>query len=269
MTITTLTATPTRHHPTSRSRDDELGAIPGALRSEWIKLASLRSTKVLIALTLAVNLFTTWAAAMWVTDEVLVVSRVFVYPAVFTAVISAIAGSLLFTSEVQHGTLATALTAQPARWVIAASKATMAAAVGLALGAVGMTAGVVAAVAVGLPTGDTSTIPVTALAALLFTALAAALGLGIGMVLRSSAAAISGLLVWWFVAENLLLRLAPPTVGRFLPFDAGTRLLQVGGAYKTPANLELARPQLALIFGAYAAIAMVVGTVLLYRRDAK
>ena len=92
---------------------------------------------------LAVNLFTTWAAAMWVTDEVLVVSRVFVYPAVFTAVISAIAGSLLFTAEAQHGTLRDALTAQPARWVIAASKATIAAAVGLVLGAVGMTAGVV------------------------------------------------------------------------------------------------------------------------------
>jgi ABC-2 type transport system permease protein len=101
--------------------------------------------------------------------------------------------------------------------------------------------------------------------------LAAALGLGVGMIVRSSAGAISGLLVWWFVSENLILRLAPPKVGRFLPFDAGTRLLQVGGAYDTPEVLDaqLARPQLALVFGAYAVVAMVVGTVLLYRRDTK
>lgn len=269
MTATPLTVLPARRHPAIRSRNDDLRAIPGALRSERIKLASLRSTKVLVALTLAVNLFTTWAAAMWVTDEVLVASRVFVYPAVFTAVISAIAGALLFTAEVQHGTLATALTAQPARWVIAGTKAATAAAVGLVLGTVGMTAGAVAAIAVGLPAGDTSTVPATALAALLFTGLAAVLGLGVGMIVRSSAAAVSGLLVWWFVAENLLLRLAPPTVGRFLPFDAGTRLLQVGGAYETPENLALARPQLALIFGAYAVVAMVAGTHLLYRRDHK
>lgn len=269
MTTTTLTATPAAHHPATRSRRDDLEAISGALRSEWIKLASLRSTKVLIALTMTVNLLTAWAVAMWVTDEVLVVSRVFVYPGVFTAVIAAIAGSLMFTAEAQHGTLATALTAQPARWVVAASKATTAGAVGVALAAVGMTAGLVAAVAVGLPAGDTSTVPATALAALLFTALAALLGLGIGMIVRSSAGAIAGLLVWWFVAENLILRLAPPSAGRFLPFDAGTRLLQVGGAYDTPEVLDaqLARPQLALVFGAYAAVAMVLGTVLLYRRD--
>jgi hypothetical protein len=229
----------------------------------------LRSAKVLVALTVAVNLFTTWAVAMWVTDEVLVVSRVFVYPAVFTAVLAAIAGTLLFTAEAQHGTLATALTAQPARWVIALSKTTMATAAGVALGVVGMAAGFVGAVAVGLPGGDTSNVAATAVSALLFAALAAVIGLGVGIIVRSSAGAISGLLVWWFVAENLIVRLAPPKVGRFLPFDAGSRLLKVGGAYDTPEILEVqfARPQLALVFGAYAAVAMIVGTVLLYRRD--
>jgi ABC-2 type transport system permease protein len=271
MTATTRTTPPAWNHPTARSRGDELAAFRGALRSESMKLASLRSTKGLIALTLAVNLLTSWAVAMWATDEVLVVSRVFVYPGVFTAVIAAIAGSLMLTAEAQHGTLAIALTAQPARWVIAASKATIATAGGLVLAAVGMTAGAVAAIAVGLPAGDTSAVPATASAALLFTALAAVLGLGVGMIVRSTAGAISGLLVWWFVAENLILRLAPVEVGRFLPFDAGTRLLQVGGAYNTPAVLDaqLARPQLALVFGAYAAAAMVSGTLLLYRRDTK
>jgi hypothetical protein len=263
ITVSSLTKQHGRRTPV-----DGLDAVRRALRSEGIKVRSLRSTRLLVGLTVVVNLFTAWATEMWVTDEVLVVSRVFVYPAVFTAVISAIAGSLLFTAEVQHGTLATALTARPERWTLAASKAITAAAVGLVLGVVGMATAAVAAIAVGLPAGDTSTVAATAFAALLFTALAAVLGLGVGLIVRSGAAAVSGLLVWWFVAENLVLRLAPPSVGRFLPFDAGTRLLQIGGAYESPENLELARPQLALVFGAYAVIAMGVGTVLLHRRDA-
>lgn len=269
MTTATFNATPFPHHVTTRSPGDGLRAVPGALRSEWIKFSTLRSAKVLLALTVAVNLFTTWAVAMWVTGEVLIVSRVFVYPAVFTAVLAAIGGALLFTAEAQHGTLATALTAQPARWVLATSKAAMATASGVLLGLVGMAAGVAGAVAVGLPGGDTSTVAATALCALLFTALAAVIGLGVGMVVRSSAGAISGLLVWWFVIERLTVQFAPPKVGRFLPFDAGSRLLQVGGAYDTPEILDVAfaRPQLALVFGAYAAIATIAGTVLLYRRD--
>ena len=271
MATTTLTAAPTRSHDTIRSRHGDLAAIGAALRSEWIKLASLRSTKALIMLTVAVNLVTAWAVATWVTDEVLVVSRVFVYPGVFTAVISAVAGSLMFTAEAQHGTLAIALTARPARWVIATAKTAMAAAFGLVLAVVGMIAGLAAAVGAGLPAGDTSAVPTTVAAAVLFTSLAATLGLGVGMIVRSSAGAVSGLLVWWFVAENLILRVAPANVGRFLPFDAGTRLLQVGGAYQSPEILDaqLTRPQLALVFGAYAALAAIAGTVLLHRRDTK
>ncbi len=268
MNTTTLLDTSPRH-PSARSSAGDMGRIPGALRSEWIKLSSLRSARLVVAFTIAVNLFTTWAVAMWVTDEVLIVSRVFVYPANFTAVLAAVTGTLIFTAEAQHGTLATALTAQPARWVIALSKAATAATTGLVLGAVGMVAGAIGAIAVGLPAGDTSAVPATVLATLAFVALAATIGLGVGMIVRSSAAAISGLLVWWFVAENIIVRVVPAEVGRFLPFDAGSRLLQIGGAYDTPEILaaQFNRPQLALIFGFYAAVAMSAGTILLYRRD--
>jgi hypothetical protein len=80
---------------------------------------------------------------------------------------------------------------------------------------------------------------------------------------------ISGVLVYWFVVENLISHVAPVRVARFLPFDAGFRLVNVGGAHDTPSAraVQFDRPQLALIFGAYATLAMVAGTVLLYRRD--
>jgi ABC-2 type transport system permease protein len=263
------TATLTTYGTATRSTSDDVKAVPTVMKSEWIKFSSLRANKAILALTVGVAGFASWAVATLVTDEVLTVAEVFVYPAVLTAVFAAVAGILLFSSEVQHGTLATALTAQPARWVIAVCKTITATAVGLVLGAAGMAAGVGGAALGGLEAGDTSAMAATALWALLYTSLAALIGLGVGMIVRHSTGAISGLLVWWFVAENLLLAFAPAKAARFLPFDAGYRLLEVGSDFDTPEILAAAldRPQYALVFGGYAAVALAVGTVLLNRRD--
>lgn len=259
----------TRERPTSRSRRDDVEAVPTVLRSEWIKLSSIRANKAILALTIGINAFAAWAVATWVKDEVLTAAKVFVFPAMLTAVLAAVAGILVFTSEAQHGTLAAALTAQPARWVIAVAKTITVTAVGVVLGATGMVAAFVGAIAAGLALGDTSAMAATALWALAFTSLTALIGLGIGMTIRHSAGAISGLLVWWFVAENLLRTFLPANVARFLPFDAGYRLLEVGSKFDTPENLAAAfsRPQLALVYGSYAVIALAIGTTLLYRRD--
>lgn len=263
----TITAPTNAHH--ARTRRDDLGAVPTVLRSEWIKLSTVRANKAILGLTVIINGFAAWAVATSVKDEVLTVSKVFVFPALLTAVLAAVAGILLFTTEAQHGTLATSLTAQPARWVVAASKMITTAAIGLVLGTTGMLAAAAGALLGGLEVGDTSAAGVTALYALLFTSLAALIGLGIGMIARHSAAAISGLLVWWFVGENLIRAFAPASVSRFLPFDAGYRLLGVGSDFDTPEILAsaLPRPALALVFAAYALVGAVVGTVLLYRRD--
>jgi ABC-2 type transport system permease protein len=260
---------PTGDRLATRSTRHDLRAVPIVLRSEWIKLTSVRANRAILALTAVINGFAAWAVATLVTDEVLTVSKVFVFPAILTAVLAAVTGILLFTSEAQHGTLATTLTAQPARWVTAAGKTMTATAVGLVLGAVGMVAAFGGAVAGGLELGDTSAMGATTLWALLFTSLAGVVGLGVGMTARHSAGAISGLLVWWFVAENLLHVFAPATIARFLPFDAGYRLLEVGSDLDTPETLAaaLTRPQLALIFGGYATVALITGLVLLHRRD--
>jgi ABC-type transport system involved in multi-copper enzyme maturation permease subunit len=252
-----------------RSRHDDVRAIPTVIGSEWIKLSSIRASKAILALTIVANVALAWAVGAWVTEEVLTASKVFVFPAIFTAVLAAVAGILIFTTEAQHGTLGTSLTAQPERWVIAVSKMITTTAVGLILAAAGMVAAFGGALASGLDVGDPSTMAGTAGNAVVFTALAGLIGLGVGMVARHSAAAISGLLVWWFVAENLLHAVLPATVSRFLPFDAGYRLLDVGSDFDTPANLaaQLQRPQLAMVFGTYAVIALAAGTVLLHRRD--
>ena len=284
-TITSITTTnPTSTSPTItsptilwmissrsalRTRSDDLRAVPAALKSEWIKLASLRANKVILALTPLVGGLIAWALASSATDKTLTASELFIFPLPLIATLAIVTGILMFTAEAQHGTLAATLTARPTRWVIVTAKAAMATMVGLVLGAAAMLAGFGGALLGGADLGDGSAIASRALWALLYIALAAVIGLGVGMIVRHSAGAISGLLMWSFVIESLFAPALPEGVRHFLPFSAGYRLLDAGPNFKAPVSItnELARPQYALIFGGYALASLAIGTFLLYRRD--
>lgn len=252
-----------------RTRSDDLQAVPAALRSEWIKLSALRANTVILALTAAIGGLVAWVLASSATDPTLTASELFIYPLPLVAVLATVTGILMFTGEAQHGTLAVALTARPARWVIVAAKTITATMTGLALGATGMVAGFGGAALGGVELGDGSALTSRALWALLYIALAALIGLGVGMIVRHSAAAISGLLMWSFVIESLFAPALPEGVRHLLPFSAGYRLLDAGPGFEAPVAIahQLARPQYAVIFGAYALASLAIGTLLLYRRD--
>ena len=253
-----------------RTRRDAIQGIPAALASDWIKLTSVRSTAIILALNAIAGFLTSWAMAKLVTDEVLYVSDVPFYWSGGSAIIAAICGVLLFTSEVQHGTLAITLAAQPTRWVVAISKSVSAAGFGLARGATGLVAGFAGGVIAGLDMGDTSAMMITGAWALLYTTVSAVLGLGLGLIVRHGSAGIAGLLIWGLVIENLLRAFLPASIARFLPFSAGDRLLAIDSGLSSPEILALAlsRSQAALLFGAYTALAIIIGVVLLHRRDA-
>jgi ABC-2 type transport system permease protein len=272
------TGTTTTHPPTSllseqppatRSPGHDARAVLSALRSEWIKASTVRVNAAILVFALVAGLFVSWAVATFVTDEVLVVAQVGFYWTSVTGMLAAIAGVLLFGSEVQHGTLAAAVAARPSRWIIALAKTLTAAALGLVIGATGLVAGFGGAVLAGLDAGDTSSLAATISWALLFTTLSAVLGLGVGMIVRNSTAAIGGILVWGFVVENLLNLFLPVEVARFLPFFAGNKLLAYNNDFDTPEAIAVAltRSESALVFGGYAGVALLVGTLLLYRRD--
>ena len=271
------TPTPTGPPPTvpmTRDRDDDLAAVPAAVRSEWIKLRSLRSTPAILCLTIVIGVLLSWILATFVktdpnTHEVFTVGQTFIFSTWLSTVLAIVMGTLLFTSEVQHGTLANAITSQPARWVIVAAKAMVGAGFGLVMGIAGMVAGFTGAMLGGLETGNTSGMTATALWGLLLTTLAPVFGLGVGMIIRHSAAAASTVLVWALVLENLIKSLAPPKLTRLMPFSAANGLLGIQSAGDTPATraVALSRVHDALLFSGYSLAAIAVGTVLLYRRD--
>ncbi|HEU5455438.1 MAG TPA: hypothetical protein VFU85_07120, partial [Nocardioides sp.] len=191
MTITSPTITwTTSDRSAVRSRNDDLQAVPAALRSEWIKLTTLRANKTILALAAVVGGLIAWALAATATDPALNASELFIYPLPLIAMLAAVVGILMFTGEAQHGTLAATLTARPARWVLVTAKTVMATVVGLALGATAMIAGYGGAVLGGMELGDGSAVVSRALWALLYIALAAVIGLGVGMIVRHSAGAV-------------------------------------------------------------------------------
>lgn len=275
MTITSPTITsPTTAWSASertavRTSSDDLRAVPDALRSEWIQLTALRANKVILALTAVIGAVIAGGLAATATDPTLTASELFIYPLPLVAMLASVTGILLFTGEAQHGTLAVTLMARPARWVTVAAKTITAGAIGLALGAAGMAAGFAGAAIGGVELGSGSHLASRAAWAGLYIVLAALIGLGVGMIVRHSAAAISGLLMWSFVIESLFAPIIPEGVRHALPFSAGYRLLDAGPSFEAPVTIvnQLARPQYALIFGGYALISLTIGTLLLYRRD--
>jgi ABC-2 type transport system permease protein len=260
--------------PQIRDRRDDVANLPAAIRSEWIKLRSLRSTPGIVGLTVVVGVLLSWILATFVktdpdTHVPFTIGETFIFSTWLTTVMTIVMGTLLITSEVEHGTLANAVTAQPARWVTVAGKATVGAGLGLVMGIVGMIAGFGGAVLGGLDKGDMSGIATSAAWGLLLTTLAPVFGLGFGMIVRHSAAAAATVLVWALLVENLIKAFAPPTLTRFMPFSAANGLLGIKAAGDSPATLAVAlsRTHDAFLFGGYTLLIAAVGTVVLYRRD--
>lgn len=252
-----------------RTRGDDVSALSGALKSEWIKTTSLRSNRAILLVTLAGGVATSLLVATLVKDEVLYLTDVAFYWTVVSAMLAAVCGITAFTAEVQHGTLAPLLTARASRWSLWLTKLVTVAVFGAVLGIVGVAGGLAGGMLGDLPTGDADLIPATIMWAIFNTTLSALVGLGVGLIVRNGSAAISGLLIWGLVVENLLTVFLAASVVRFLPFYAGTQLLAIESDLDSPEAIAsaLSRTQSALVLTAYASIAVTVGMVLLNRRD--
>ncbi len=262
-------------HPTDVRPVSSAHPLRAAVRSEWIKLRSLRSTPAIFGLTTVLG-----AGMALVLGKVLktdpyedlpfTVANTFLVSTWLTTLLAVVVGTLLFTSEVQHGTLASAFTARPSKRGVVAAKAIVAAGVGLAMGAVGIVGSFVAGMVGGLPHGDFSGAASGTAWALVLTTLAAVLGLGIGLIVRHSAGAVTATLVYALAVENLVRGMAPVNVSRWLPFHAANRLLGTRSATDTTETLAAAFSSTgnALLFGGYAVAAVAIGATLLMRKDA-
>lgn len=277
MTVTTAPS------PTSGGRswtDPHWGGFTDVLRAEACKLRTVRSTYWVLLVAFASNIgFAVLAATVLAprlgADER---ARVDVVQLALAGLhLSQIAfgvlGALVITGEYGTGMFRTTLAAVPRRRTVLAAKILVFAGVTL----VASTASTIAAylafqaalpahTLTGTSLADPGVARAVAGGGLYLTGLGL-LGLGLGAVLRSSAGAIATLFGLLFIPP-LLLNLLPGswknTVGPYIPMQSGDQIFVA--AHREAASLG---PWASFgVFCLYAALALLVGFILIGRRDA-
>jgi ABC-2 type transport system permease protein len=174
--------------------------------------------------------------------------------------------------EWRHRTITSSLLAAPDRLRFLAAKTLAFAVAGTAMSVLISIAVTVAGVAIlsvrGLPLPDAGELLALYGRNALMAALLAALGVGLGAVVRNQVVAVVGLLVWWFAVEPTLLSLVP-SVGRFGPFVAlSTGVTDIPPEDAGLPDVDLFAPELAaLMLLAWIGAAFASGYALLRHRD--
>jgi ABC-type transport system involved in multi-copper enzyme maturation permease subunit len=182
---------------------------------------------------------------------------------------AALLGALSITGEIRHGTIRPTYLTTPQRARVIAAKAAASALGGLALGLVAeaLTAGISSAglagrgIHIALSTGDFAQLLAGGAAA---AALWAAIGTGIGAIVRNQVGTVVGLCVWLLILETSLIG-AVPSAAKFAP---GASAGALAGAIQTQTAANLLTPAPgALLLAAYATLAAGAGAVAATRRD--
>lgn len=146
-----------------------------------------------------------------------------------TGLFSALAGTLLITSEYRYGTIHPTFLFTPRRSRVVVSKLLAGAGAGLVFALTGtglaFALGYVCLKARGIPIELTRRdITLLLVGAAVAVALWGMIGVAVGTIVRNQVGSIIGLLAWIFVAESLLFAFAP-SVGRYSPSEAENALL--------------------------------------------
>jgi ABC-2 type transport system permease protein len=178
-------------------------------------------------------------------------------------------GAMSITGEIRHGTIRPTFLATPRRARVIAAKVAASALAGVAVGllAEALTAGVEAAglaargIRIELRAGDyLQLLAGGALAAALF----AAIGVGVGALVRNQVAAVVGLCVWLLFIEPILIGDVPSAA----KFGPGASAGAIAGAIQTQIASDLVAPALGvLLLAAYAVAASAAGSIATSRRD--
>ncbi|MDQ2941975.1 MAG: ABC transporter permease subunit [Chloroflexota bacterium] len=247
--------------------------MSAALRAELFKQRSTRTGLGVFGAMLGLVVFVVLLHGLALPTRILgnaseQLTIVFGWGEVFGALFAALLGALSITGEIRHGTIRPTLLVNPSRRSVVAAKvwASMLIGTGFGLGAGAAAAGVGTAalrargIDVLLDAGDYGLLVTGGAAA---AALWAAIGVGLGAVVRNQVPTLVGITIWLLFVENLLVGdiLGVGDVGRLLPGAAGRAISGQGSG-------TLLAPAVGLVLLAlYAAVAAVAGSCATARRD--
>ena len=253
--------------------------ILGVARSEWTKIRSLRSTfwTFLVTAVLTIGMGALFSFGLTTGPEPVGVDfngAGYPFIALFMSQLAiGVLGVLIITSEYSSGMIRTSFTAVPQRGLLLAVKATVFALFTFAVSVPATFATFFVSQALlnrgARPYGVSLTSPHAlriVLGAALYLTLCALFGVALGALLRSTAAAITGLTGVLFMLP-ILVSFVPAswhrtTIAQWLPSNAGLQILE-----RTTQPLQLS-PWVGLtVFAGWVAIAFAGALVLLRQRD--
>lgn len=242
------------------------------IRSEWLKLRTVVGNLVMLLLAVALPVgFSILIPLIIFKDRVgdLTPQTVFGLALAGLGIAQALVGVIgvqLITQEFRF-TARLTFSAEPRRPRVMVAKAVTIAAVGLAIGAVAVFAGLL----IGGSLLKARDFPFeyggpgfwrAVVGSVAVTVVYGLVGLGVGALLRSPAAAITIYVVWVLLVEGIVYAIVPK-VGQYLPFQAGAQLSSV-----EPVDPGLGPLWGGLAFAGFALALVIAGTVLVTRRDA-
>jgi ABC-2 type transport system permease protein len=179
--------------------------------------------------------------------------------------IAALIGVMSITSEFRHGTIRPTFIFTPRRGRVLLAKVVSSTALGAFFGliteALAFGTGMAILEARGVDAAlSTRDLLLVVFGSVAVTALMAALGVGLGAVVRNQVLAVIGLVVWFMVVENIVVSIAP-SVGKFFPLAAGDALTGINS------DKLLTAPQGAAVLLGYVAAFFVAGLMITRRSD--
>jgi ABC-2 type transport system permease protein len=185
------------------------------------------------------------------------------------ALFASLFGALSITGEIRHGTMRPTFLATPNRALVIAAKVAAGVLAGVVVGllAEALTAAITGAglsargVDIAFDAGDVAQLLAGGAVA---AALWAAIGTGVGALVRNQVGAVVGLCVWLLLAETILVG----NVSSAAKFSPGASAGAIAGAIQTQDAADLLAPALgAVLLAAYAAAATVAGLITTEARD--
>jgi ABC-2 type transport system permease protein len=247
------------------------------IRSEWLKLRTVRVHFVLLILAVAFPVIVTVLASIFGSDPEELQSYELAELISGTSVISVMlfgaVAAISLTSEFAHGTIRPTYAATPNRMRVMMAKlfvnSVVAGVLSLALVAICWTLGAAilggrdAEISLGMDDGSIGALGGLVVLAVILTWFA----FGIGLIIHNSPATVSILLLWPLVAEGLIavvfFLLDADGLVRWLPYQAC-----LDAVAATPEPDSLGRPGAWLWFGAISAALVAIGLAANLKRDA-
>jgi ABC-type transport system involved in multi-copper enzyme maturation permease subunit len=277
--MTAMTHVPPGAKPASLGHSGRAG-FAGALRSEFTKIRSVRSTYytllALVIVTIGIGALACVGAVSRGADHGpgFDATQRSLAGLILGQLIIVVLGALTITSEYSTGMIRTSLTVQPRRGTVVAAKGVVFAAVTLVTGLVStfvsffIGQAILSSKHLNVSLSDPNVLRAV-IGGALFLTVCGMLAFGLGMILRHTAGAITagiGLLFVLFVLINFLPSNWQNHVDKWIPFNAGSQIWNTIAPTGNPPQFS---PWTGLgVFAAYAAIAIIAGVFLFQRRDA-